>query len=149
MRMHMKVNLLAVVAMLLGLVLSAASALGVDKVTLKDGKVIEGTITREVDGIVWIKYQIAGIPHEDMFAPSEVSKIERDAASTPAPTDPVAKEEPVKHAARPGVPRAAVITLGSRESDQGDEIGVYITAHELKTMIPMLEEELGTDHTGI
>jgi hypothetical protein len=141
---------MAVLALFLGLVLSAAPALAVDRVTLKDGKVLEGTIVRELEGIIWLKYDMGGIEREQMLQPSEITSIERDAAATPANAEPVvAGAAPPKIARNNGAPRAAVITLGSREGKQGDMVGVYMTAHGLKEMIPMLEEELGTDGTGI
>jgi hypothetical protein len=45
------------------------------------------------------------------------------------------------------VPKAVVITLGDKEN--GDEVGVYFTAHSLREIIPDLEKDLGTDRSGI
>jgi hypothetical protein len=131
------------------LALFASPALAVDKVTLKDGKVLEGTITREVEGYIWVKYSVAGIEREQMFAPSEVSKIERDAASAPATAAPVTAktDTPAPAAHRSGVPKAVVITLGDEVN--GDMVGVYMTAHQLEEAIPELEKLLGTDGSGI
>lgn len=127
------------------------NAFAADRVTLKDGTVVEGTITRELNGYVWMKTTVAGIEQEKFFQPGEVVKVERDA-------DTVAKAEPagekadekkdVAPAARTGnVPKGVVLTLGDQE--HGDMVGVYMTAETLKRAIPYLEKELGTDGTGI
>jgi hypothetical protein len=132
------------------LVLLAGPCWGVDKVTLKDGKVLEGTITREVDGYIWLKYDIAGIAREQMFAPSEVNKVERDAAASAAPvsTVPVATAGPAAAPAKSsGTTKGVVITLG--DETNGDMVGVYMTAHQLEAAIPELEKLLGTDGSGV
>jgi DNA-binding XRE family transcriptional regulator len=138
----------AIVALALGAWM--VTAMAADKVVLRDGTVVEGTIVREVDGFVWIRTRLAdGIEQEKMFTPEEVASIERSAGATPAPAVPVAArdDKPVK--SFPGGPRAAVITLGSRDPGHGDTIGIDIQAYELREMLPMLEEELGTDGTGV
>lgn len=138
----------ALVALALGAWMS--SALAADKIVLKDGTVIEGTIVREVDGFIWIRTRLAeGIEQEKMFTPQEVESIERSTGATPAPALPVASrdDKPVKSFS--GGPRAAVITLGSRDAGHGDTIGIDIQAYELRQMIPLLEEELGNDGTGV
>ncbi len=134
------------------LVLSAAGAFAIDRVTLKDGRVVEGTIVREVEGFVWIRTSVGGVMQERMFTPDEVATIARDAAAAPAPSEPVVAtgaDAPRAAAPRTGAPRAAIITLGSRDSREGSTIGIDIQAYALREMIPMLEQELGTDGTGI
>jgi hypothetical protein len=44
-------------------------------------------------------------------------------------------------------PKAAIITLGERGDK--DMVGLYLTVHQLKEILPMLKEDLGTDGTGI
>jgi hypothetical protein len=136
-------------AVLAATVLSVSTAMAADKIVLKDGKVIEGTIIREVDGIIWIKHNMGGIEQEVMLSPSEITKVERDTGAAPAGAAPVVTDAPKPKAGKPGVARAAVITLGSRDTDQGDMVGLYMTAHALTAMIPMLEEELGKDKSGV
>lgn len=136
--------------------LFSVPAFAADKLILKDGKVLDGTIVREVEGVVWFKYSVAGVETTTMYTPGEYSKIERDvkaaapvatATATPAAT-------PAGNAPTPtpksGVPRAAVITLGeTRDDKQGDMVGIYMTAYALQQMRPLLEEEIGNDGTGV
>ena len=127
-------SLILALAMLLAL---ACPALAGDKVTLKDGRVFEGTITREDAGYVWIKVSSGGM--EMFFSPDQVSKVERD-ASNPATPDPAApkKDTPSSSPRKSGAPRVAVITLGEVDKEM---VGVYITAQSLKDIVPLLEEE--------
>jgi hypothetical protein len=92
-----------------------------------------------VDGYVWFKGTEKGVAVERMFKPGE-AVIERD------PT-PAASQVPAPMPIVPGAPKAAVITLG--DEDNGDMVGVYITADALRKMIPMLEEELGKDKSSL
>lgn len=48
----------------------------------------------------------------------------------------------------PGVPRAAVITLGDHKADK-DMVGIYLTARALEEARPLLEEEIGNDKSGV
>lgn len=142
---------LCVLAVFLGQWLTTPDALAADRVTLKDGKVVEGSIIRELDGNVWIKVSVSGIEQERFYAAAEVKGIEREAPVVASETEDAhtgALPPPVPvTGARPGVPRAAVITLGDEVN--GNIVGVYMTADILKRAIPELERELGTDGTGI
>lgn len=117
-----------------------------DRITLKSGKVVEGTILKELDGYIWIRTKSSGIEREEVIAPTDILRVER-AAAPAAPATPAADKpaEPTP-AATPGTrisgaaPRAVVITLGGPE---GDMVGLYMTAKVLKDIIPTLEEELG------
>jgi hypothetical protein len=125
-------------------------ALAVDRVTLKSGKVVEGTIVREVEGAIWIQTNIGGVVTEEMYGPSDITQIERDAAAPAAKADPTTPAAAKSDAAKPSgnkVPKAAIITLGDEEN--GNMVGVYMTAETLRRAIPLLEQELGTDHTGV
>jgi hypothetical protein len=113
----------------------APTALAGDKVLLKDGTVVEGAITREVDGYIWLRHAVRGEVTVDMYKLSDV-EVERGPATSPQLPPPV-----------PGAIKAAVITLGDEEN--GDAVGVYITADSLHKMVPMLEEELGTDQRSV
>ncbi len=163
-------SLVTAAAMLLAMALPSANTLALDRITLKDGgKILEGEISRELDGYIWLKRTVDGVTKEELYTPEQVSKIERGVDSTPAAeTTPVGEAPtatpektagaspanasptvaaPPPAAKKPGVPRALVLTLGDEEN--GDMVGVYMVAHVLKRAIPTLEQELGTDRTGV
>lgn len=137
------------------MLLSVGQAVAVDKLHTRDGKVLEGTVVREMEGFVWFKYTVAGIEQTRMFTPEEFTKLERDTVAAPAaPAAPATGANPGTAGAprvwRPGTPRAAVITMGNgRDDKEGDMVGMYMTKHALEQMLPMLEEELGSDGTGV
>jgi hypothetical protein len=125
-------------AMLLGVLLTPANAFA-DKLHLKDGRVLEGAVSRELDGYVWFKFRIGGLESEQMFNPSEIVRIERD--DKPAePTAVTASEKPkaAPRAGKSGAPRAAVISLGEADKDM---VGIYFTTDSMRRAIPMLKEE--------
>ncbi len=134
-------------------VLGASDALAIDKIYLKDGRIVEGTIKEDLDGYLWVLTTIGGIETDVMYEPQDILKVERDAdASTPQKTD-----EPARAATAPkrdsnardsNVTRAAVISLGDHRSGK-DMVGTYMTADSIRKMIPMLEEDLGSDGSGI
>lgn len=145
-RLHTAVAALAMLAVSF---LAVAPAWAIDRIVLKDGTVVEGTIIRETDGFVWIKTKVAGIDQEKMYTPTEVKTLQREASAAPVSSGPVARADIGAPAYSGKGPRAAIITLGSRDEREGDTIGIDIQAFELMEMIPMLEEELGTDGTGV
>jgi hypothetical protein len=65
---------------------------------------------------------------------------------TPAKSEEKSDEKPAVF--NPGVPRAAVITLGDHKASK-DMVGVYLTAYALEQARPMLEEEIGNDKSGV
>jgi len=147
-------------AMTMGVGLCTTDVMAIDRVVLKDGTVVEGTIIREAQGAVWIKTTIGGVPTERMFLATEFTKVERDAAAAATPPDapsttpsgvapvaPSSTPETAPAAPRSGVPRGVVITLGDREN--GDMVGIYMVASILERAIPMIEQEIGTDGTGV
>lgn len=140
--------LATLVVVALAAIVTPLTASAIDKVVLKDGSVVEGTIVREVDGFIWIKTSVSGIEQEKLFTPQEVTSVQRDAGAAPVTSAPVVADDNVPKVVSGG-PKAAVITLGSREAGHGDTIGIAIQAHTLRELIPMLEEELGTDGTGV
>ncbi|MCC6676689.1 MAG: hypothetical protein IT436_06055 [Phycisphaerales bacterium] len=111
-----------------------------DKITLKDGRVLEGTVTRELQGYVWFKVSVGGIEQEFTFGPDEVVKLERDAQSTPKPEDakPADNANPGAEARKSGVPRLAILTL------QG-MVGMEMAAKPLEDAIDDLKKEGVTD----
>lgn len=122
---------------------------GTARFTLKDKRVIEGTIQREVNGYYWVKATIGNIEQEMVLSPDQIESVERltgnaPAADTPATaSDPVASTKPVTS----GTPRAVILTLG--EQPGRDMVGLYTAAKPLRDAIPVLEEEIGTDGSGV
>lgn len=119
------------------LLVTAGNAWAADKVYLKDGRVVEGEIVREVNGSVWIDYKIGGVEQKGVFfGAGDIERIERDAASDPASSAPIKAEQagagglPAK---RPGEVRGVVITLEGM-------VGVEFAAKPLEDAIPWLEE---------
>lgn len=129
--------LLAIVAFAT-LFTNVASA--IDKVHLKNGTVVEGTVEQEIDGNVWILVKIGGVEQRQFLRAAEVDRVERDAATPqarPATSTPSQTQARVSTADRSK--RAAIITLG--EGGDKNMVGVYMTADILKRLIPVLEEE--------
>lgn len=128
----------------------------VDKLHLKDGRVLEGSIEKEVSGYVWFKSKVGGIEQSSMFKPEEISKLERASDAAPGGETTASKVETSadpKTAAKPAttanqVSRAVVITAGDR-TDGKDMVGQYMCAKPLMDAIPKLEEEIGKDGSGV
>lgn len=132
--------LITVLALAASLLLAVGTARA-DKLRLKDGRVLEGTVTKEVQGYVWFKYQVGSISQEDMFKPDQILGLDRDTAPATPDTKAAAAPASEKPATRTGTgaPRAAIISLGA-EPDK-EMVGEYITADSLERCIPYLEEE--------
>lgn len=127
---------LALLVASLGLTGRAAA----DKLHLKDGRTLDGTVVREQDGYIWFKVKVGGIEQETFFKPDQVDRLEKEGASvadgkgvTPAPKPAAAPR------AQGGAPRAAIISLG--ESGGKNMVGIYFTADSLRRLIPILEDE--------
>lgn len=145
-------SILTLTAAVAVMTLAAGRAMA-DKLHLKDGRVLDGTVLRQENGNVWFKAKIGGVESSDFYPASQVTKVETDAtptpdtkapaksagdAGTPAASAPAAgKEEPKARTA--GVPRAAVISLGG--ADHQDMVGVFFTAEQLKRLIPELQKD--------
>ncbi|MCB9844785.1 MAG: hypothetical protein H6811_02195 [Phycisphaeraceae bacterium] len=133
-------------ALSLTCLLATPRAAADDTIYLKDGRVVTGTIKQDLDGYIWIATKIGGVETELIFKPSEIDRVERDAAAeAPTPVDPP-KARPANptpgaspRAANSGAPRAAVLSLG--EGTQRDMVGLFITAESIRRIIPLLEEE--------
>ena len=123
-----------------------------DRVTLNDGRVIEGEIARELNGAVWVKTP-DGLTQ--FFPASDVLRIERDvevsdgdAPSDPGITDPApsvaspteAAEVEAVRTPSSNATRVAVLSFGDADAGQG-MVGTYVTAQSFRECIPLLEEE--------
>jgi membrane-bound ClpP family serine protease len=138
MRLLPNTSFLALLAALLAWLFIAPGMALADKLHLKDGRVLDGTVVREVDGYVWFKFKIGTLEHQQMFKPTEIDRIVRD-ESKPAEVAaaPAAKPD-AKAARKSGAPKAAVISLGEADKNM---VGIYFTADSLRRAIPMLEQE--------
>jgi hypothetical protein len=149
--------------MLLGVGVTASGAFAADKVTLKDGTVLEGKIVREANGIVWIKVNVSGVEQERMLLPSEVKTVERDAggksadkadsksetkADSKTDSDAITTPVIVPGAGNTNVPRAMVLTMGDA-TNGNDMVGVYMTAFSVQESLDTIKKELGEDGTGV
>jgi len=124
------------------MLLTAALAFAADRIHLADGRVLEGEVLRELDGHIWFRHRINGIQTEQVFAPHDYTRIEREAV----PERPAERgsdrarpaEAPAQRPRDPGTPRAAIVTLGDHENNM---VGLYITRSILRDITPLLEEE--------
>lgn len=133
---------LGLLAILLASIMLVFSAFAADKVYLKDGTVVEGTIEQEIDGNVWILTKIGSIENRRFLRATDVDRIERDTAPAAEAEARPASRAPSTDArtrAMERAKRAAVITLG--EGGGKDMVGIYMTAESLRRTIPLLEEE--------
>lgn len=126
----------------------APQAQAIDRITLKDGRLVEGEVVREQDGVVWLKTAGGTV----MYTPSEYSKLEKAVGDAPDSTTDGTKSDGAKTDAsapvsasdgskprKPGVPRAAVLTYGDEEN--GNMVGIYATSASFREAIKYLEEE--------
>jgi len=129
-------------------VLFAGRAAADDTVVLNDGTTVTGEIVRELDGNVWLLEKIGSIEIERFYSKGQISEIVRDApAASDRDADRDTGREGRESASKPRssgsrVPKGAVISLEGT-------VGIQMTAKKLEELIPTLEDELGTDGTGI
>lgn len=127
-----------------------------DKLHLKDGRVLEGTVQREGPDFVYFVTKVGGIDKVEFFLRKDVSKIERDSApagaaegvkpdarpaavATPAPAKPAEDATPAP-VAQPhdGATRIAFIELGDPPLDM---VGTYMNSGALKESVKRLEDD--------
>ena len=152
-------------AVALATVLASPFAFG-DKVHLKDGRVLEGTIVRQGEGFLFLKVKIGSLEQEQLITNDQISQIERD--TPPAKTDDAKAGEEAKPAdATPsdsqgsaqarklekfnpttkdlkGATRVAILNFGPPSSWQGaveSTVGIEISAEAFKRVIPILEKD--------
>lgn len=115
----------ACLAIVVAGVLAASPALALDKVTLNDGRVLEGEITRELEsGVIFIK--IAG--GQIMVLPSDIASIDRDHEMVRE------AEKAEQEAAIPdGATKIAFISLE-------EEVGPFFNKDAIEKSIGMLDD---------
>lgn len=133
--------------------LTIACSAWADTVYLKDGRVLEGTITREGDSYLYITVKVGTVERPTLVLKSDITRIERDDAKPAKPAAPDA-EQPSKPS--PGPAPAAVEpraeSLRSRPAPSPNarrlvfltlegEVGPYMNAKALKHSIDLLADE--------
>lgn len=136
---------LAIVALCVAL---APGAFALDKVTLKDGTVLEGTIEREGDGFIFLLMKIGAVENRRLILREDIQAIDRDAqtpvkeeANAPArPSDRASTNarKPAGTSIPDGAARVAFISLG--DPPDKDMVGPFMNADALERSIEMLNE---------
>src|SRR5690606_31390950 len=132
--------------------LLAPAAHAEDVVVLKDGTELRGEIQNEHDGWIWLKRLIGGIEKVEVISPDRVESVQRDAEEVPADQlpgspgsqDPRAavRRAPADITVNRGTVRGTVVTLEGT-------VGIQMTAKALRDIIPVLEQEIGADGSGV
>jgi hypothetical protein len=130
--------------------LAATTNVMADKLHLKSGRVLEGTIIEETDQYIRLKMKIGGIEHTDIVDKNDVKQIERDSVTNPAPApDAVAAAKPAGDAApAPDVHRVAILNFGPPSTWGGvcgDTVGAEVSASAFEKAIDFLKKDHVTD----
>lgn len=144
---------MAVLAVAAATLMSTATAMA-DKIHLKDGRVLEGTVQREGDGFVYFKVVIGGIESVQFFTTDQFTKLERDGDAAAAKTGGEAATTASGSAkpdssARSGkgkgnATRVAILNFGAPGNWNGaigDMVGLQISAQAWRDVIPLLEKD--------
>jgi hypothetical protein len=125
--------LTTVLAFAATILLLVVPAFALDKLHLKDGRVLEGTIEQETATFVRFVISVGNIKNSQLFTKDEVLKIERDPESTKKADikadekdikEPVEQEKEETAAPSDGATRVAFISLE-------DEVGMLLNADAL------------------
>lgn len=146
------------IAACVALVTLESPARALDRVTLKNGKVYEGEITKEGEGFVFIDIKIGGLKRQEIVTTDQVVKIERDvdmepaaapgkqaSSSIPASTapekapaaEPAPADEKEQTADVPSSGTATRVAFISLE----DQVGTHLNADALKRSFDIAMEE--------
>lgn len=143
----------------MALMLSVASpASALDRITLKNGKVVEGDITKEGDGFVFVDVMIGKMKRAEIITSDQVSKIERDIdnagkpAKTAAETSIPAKSEKPIEPVKPltATPKEAEAPAADTPDDGAtrvcfisleDTVGTHLNADALKHSVELVEDQ--------
>jgi membrane-bound ClpP family serine protease len=135
---RMKTLLIGLVLAVVAIGMAAGTAFAEDVVKLKNGTEYRGTIVNDRGGAVFIEVKYGTLTKIEIVAQSDIAEIIRDAESIDADGDkaeaPKVFQREAPAVRRPGVPRAAVISLEGT-------VGQLLTAQSLENILPMLEAE--------
>lgn len=118
----------------LTVVMTAHAAFALDRVTLKNGDVYEGTVLRETDTAVWFKRRVGTVEFEEFILKEDIAKLEREVekpADARAPRGSSQDRERLRQAIASGATKVSFITLGDKENDR-EMVGTYIYAETLR-----------------
>ncbi|MBL0927138.1 MAG: hypothetical protein IBJ11_05730 [Phycisphaerales bacterium] len=138
-------SLVRAAVLFLALAAAAWSASAADKLKLKDGRVLEGVVVREVDGGVFFRVKVGSIESQQFYAKADIAEIVRDKAAegaapaapaggtTPAPASPNSTETGTP------IPDGAIgVTFVSLE----EMVGPYMNARALLDSVELLKQKL-------
>jgi len=125
------------------------AAFALDRVTMKDGTVLEGTIEREGDGFLYLIVKIGAIENRRLLLSEDIKSIERDSNAAKAAD---AEKAPAKANERSsnarsgdakatipkGAAKVAFISLG--DPPDKDMVGPFMNADALEHSIDLLNE---------
>lgn len=120
-----------------------------DRIVLKDGTVLEGTITREGDGFVYLETMVGGVKNSRLVLRADIKSIERDSdagaapGSKPEPAPASKPEEKAVPAPSPKTPDATIVSDGATRVafiTLEEMVGTYMNAKALERSIEMLEK---------
>lgn len=121
-----------------------------DKLHLKDGRTLEGTITSETKDYVYFTLKVGGIEHTDIFLMSDIKEIERDSITnpTPAPAGTTAPGAASKNSKNDGVHRICILNFGPPSVWGGqydDMVGLEVSAAAFERALPVMKRDGVTD----
>ncbi|MFG0257624.1 MAG: hypothetical protein ACF8GE_06955 [Phycisphaerales bacterium JB043] len=116
-----------------------------DTIYLKDGSVLEGTITREEASFLFIEVTVGGITDEQLVMRDDIERIERDTPAVEAPREPerapsVSETSPSEEARKPEHQVSENATRLSFVSLEGT-VGPYMNAQALAESIRRIEDQ--------
>lgn len=147
-----------------GAVLASTTQSFADKLHLKDGRVLEGTVVKKGEGFLFFKVKVGSIESEQLFTTDQITKLEVTPAATgdeaassseAAKTESSAKTDAAKAESGEGTAapaakakgsatRVAILNFGPPSSWQGEVgnmVGSVITAKSWKAAIKPLQDD--------
>jgi len=143
---------MATTVLVAAVVLTCSASALADKLHLKDGRVLEGTVVREGKEFVFFRIRVGSISQEQMFSRDQILKIEQDDQTPKDDESLKAKEEADRKAEtdkkaagrHTGATRVAILNFGPPNEwlgSAGDMVGVQISASAFAAAVPMLKKE--------
>jgi hypothetical protein len=141
------VGVLTALAVGIAMFAFSGGAMASDKLILKDGRVVEGTITREGDEFVYITTKIGSIEKQEFFTKDQITKIDREADAKPKADAAKADTKPASEAGsggKSGATRVCILNFGPPSSwmgKVGNMVGVQIAEQAFEEVVPMLKKD--------